>query len=180
MSSLSNPPLLPPPSSASESASSSREAVFRQSPLPYDESIETSPEPSEPAAPIKSSSAAVGTIGIGSSSSSSSISLSGSGQAQPSPSYSKQDPEPPPPYTEALSPLDSFVFTMAAAGGSSSIITQVQEGGRQLQPLGGQSACTLRSPTARLTVDADSSGTGEENLTLDLRYNSVTIRRGFF
>ena len=156
MSSPSNPSLLPPPSStSSEPASSSREAVFRRSPLPYDETVETSPEPPpEPAAPIKSSSAAVGSIGVGSSSSSSnssSSSLSGSGQAQPSPSYSKQDPEPPPPpYTEALSPLDSFVFAMATAGASSSIITQVQQGGPQLQSLGGQSACALpERPTNR-------------------------------
>ena len=56
--------------------------------------------------------------------------------SQPSPSYSKQDPEPPPPpYSEALSPLHSFVFSMATAGGSSSIITQVQQAGPQLNTL---------------------------------------------
>lgn len=78
----------------------------------------------------------------------------------PSPSYSKQDPEqPPPPYTEALSPLDSFVFSMAAAGGSGSIITQVQQGGPPLNSL------------------ADASGTGEENLTLDLRGTQFILSR---
>lgn len=36
--------------------------------------------------------------------------------------------EPPPPYTEGSSPLHSFNFIMAAAGGAASIITQVQQG----------------------------------------------------
>ncbi|KAF8249346.1 hypothetical protein K440DRAFT_599124 [Wilcoxina mikolae CBS 423.85] len=48
---------------------------------------------------------------------------------------------------------------MAAAAGSSSIITQVQQGGPQLQSLG------------------DSSGTGEENLTLDLRGTQFVLSR---
>lgn len=39
------------------------------------------------------------------------------------------DREPPPPYTEGSSPLDSFTYVMAAAGGAASIITQVQQGG---------------------------------------------------
>jgi dipeptidyl-peptidase III len=37
------------------------------------------------------------------------------------------DGEPPPPYTEGSSPLDSFTYVMAAAGGAASIITQVQQ-----------------------------------------------------
>ncbi|KAI5788124.1 hypothetical protein FPQ18DRAFT_262692 [Pyronema domesticum] len=48
---------------------------------------------------------------------------------------------------------------MAAAGGSSSIITQVQQGGPPLQSLG------------------DASGTGEENLTLDLRGTPFILSR---
>lgn len=40
-----------------------------------------------------------------------------------------EDSEPPPPYTEGSSPLDSFTYVMAAAGGAASIITQVQQGG---------------------------------------------------
>ena len=36
--------------------------------------------------------------------------------------------EPPPPYTEGSSPLSSFNYIMAAAGGAASIITQVQQG----------------------------------------------------
>jgi ATP-binding cassette subfamily F protein 3 len=39
------------------------------------------------------------------------------------------DGEPPPPYTEGSSPLPSFTYVMATAGGPASIITQVQQGG---------------------------------------------------
>jgi len=50
------------------------------------------------------------------------------------------DGEPPPPYTEGSSPLDSFSYVMAAAGGAASIITQVQQtGGPPINTLGGQS-----------------------------------------
>ncbi|KAL8992071.1 MAG: hypothetical protein Q9169_007395 [Polycauliona sp. 2 TL-2023] len=44
-------------------------------------------------------------------------------------SHSVEEKEPPPPYTEGLSPLSSFTYTMAAAGGAASIITQVPQGG---------------------------------------------------
>lgn len=48
------------------------------------------------------------------------------------------DGEPPPPYTEGYSPLDSFTYVMAAAGGAASIITQVQQtGGPPINTLGG-------------------------------------------
>ena len=48
------------------------------------------------------------------------------------------DGEPPPPYTEGFSPLDSFTYVMAAAGGAASIITQVQQtGGPPINTLGG-------------------------------------------
>lgn len=40
-----------------------------------------------------------------------------------------EEGEPPPPYTEGSSPLDSFTYLMAATGGPTSIITQVQQGG---------------------------------------------------
>ncbi|KAJ4293862.1 hypothetical protein N0V88_005376 [Collariella sp. IMI 366227] len=52
-------------------------------------------------------------------------------------SSSKDDEaEPPPAYEEGSSPLYSFTYLMAAAGGASSIITQVQQGGPALNPLG--------------------------------------------
>jgi len=48
------------------------------------------------------------------------------------------DGEPPPPYTEGSSPLESFTYVMAAAGGPASIITQVQQTpGPPINPLGG-------------------------------------------
>lgn len=47
------------------------------------------------------------------------------------------DGEPPPPYTESSSPLDSFTYLMAAAGGPASLITQVQQGGPPINTLGG-------------------------------------------
>lgn len=49
------------------------------------------------------------------------------------------DEEPPPPYTEGSSPLDSFTYVMAAAGGAASIITQVQQtAGPPINTLGGK------------------------------------------
>ncbi|KAB8339189.1 hypothetical protein FH972_022124 [Carpinus fangiana] len=68
------------------------------------------------------------------------------------------DGEPPPPYTEGSSPLDSFTYVMAAAGGPTSIITQVQQGGAQpLNALG--------------NVGSD------ENITLELRGQRFTLSR---
>jgi dipeptidyl-peptidase III len=52
------------------------------------------------------------------------------------------DGEPPPPYTEGSSPLDSFNYVMAAAGGAASIITQVQQTGPPINSLGGETAET--------------------------------------
>lgn len=46
--------------------------------------------------------------------------------------------EPPPAYTEGYSPLLSFTYLMAAAGGASSIITQVQQGGAPINTIGGR------------------------------------------
>ncbi|KAK1448922.1 dipeptidyl-peptidase III [Colletotrichum melonis] len=44
--------------------------------------------------------------------------------------------EPPPAYSEGPSPLQSFAFLMATAGGASSIITQVQQGGPPINAIG--------------------------------------------
>ncbi|PHH85510.1 hypothetical protein CDD83_318 [Cordyceps sp. RAO-2017] len=46
------------------------------------------------------------------------------------------DAEPPPAYSEGDSPLQSFAFVMSAAGGASSIITQVQQGGPPINAIG--------------------------------------------
>jgi hypothetical protein len=49
-----------------------------------------------------------------------------------------EDSEPPPAYSEGSSPLDSFTYLMAAAGGAASILTQVQQGGpAPINTLGG-------------------------------------------
>lgn len=54
-------------------------------------------------------------------------------------SYKKdEDSEPPPAYTEGSSPLLSFTYLMAAAGGAASILTQVQQGGPPINTLGGK------------------------------------------
>jgi hypothetical protein len=59
------------------------------------------------------------------------------------------DGEPPPPYTEGSSPLDSFTYVMAAAGGAASIITQVQQtGGPPINALGSWS--TLSMPVSAI------------------------------
>ncbi|KAF2842552.1 hypothetical protein M501DRAFT_927268, partial [Patellaria atrata CBS 101060] len=67
------------------------------------------------------------------------------------------DGEPPPPYTEGSSPLESFTYVMATAGGPASIITQVQQGGAQ--------------PINSLAGGVD------ENITLDLRGTRFTLSR---
>lgn len=54
------------------------------------------------------------------------------------PSSKDEDLEPPPAYSEGPSPLHSFAFVMATAGGASSIITQVQQGGPPTSTLGGE------------------------------------------
>ena len=68
--------------------------------------------------------------------------------------------EPPPPYNEGSSPLESFAYVMAAAGGAASIITQVQQ--------------TAGPPI-------NSLGAGEvgpdEHITLDLRGTRFTLSR---
>jgi len=48
-----------------------------------------------------------------------------------------EDSEPPPAYSEGSSPLESFTYVMASAGGPASIITQVQQGGPPINTLGG-------------------------------------------
>lgn len=69
------------------------------------------------------------------------------------------DGEPPPPYTEGSSPLDAFTYVMAAAGGPSSIITQVQQtAGPPINTLGGDIG-------------------NDEHITLDLRGTRFTLSR---
>lgn len=72
-------------------------------------------------------------------------------------SKKEDDNDPPPAYTEGSSPLLSFNYTMAAAGGAASILTQVQQGGPPINTLG--------------DVGAD------ENITMDLRGTRFTLSR---
>ncbi|RYO79100.1 hypothetical protein DL766_009310 [Monosporascus sp. MC13-8B] len=65
--------------------------------------------------------------------------------------------EPPPAYEEGDSPLLSFTYLMAAAGGTSSIITQVQQGGPNINAIG--------------DVGAD------ETITMDLRGTRFVLSR---
>lgn len=67
------------------------------------------------------------------------------------------DSEPPPAYEEGFSPLQSFTYLMAAAGGASSIITQVQQGGPPINSIG--------------DVGAD------ETITMDLRGTRFMLSR---
>ncbi|KAI5866086.1 hypothetical protein GGS23DRAFT_594238 [Durotheca rogersii] len=73
-------------------------------------------------------------------------------------SHKLDDPsEPPPAYSEGDSPLLSFTYLMAAAGGASSIITQVQQGGPPINAIG--------------DVGAD------ETITMDLRGTRFVLSR---
>ncbi|KNG51472.1 P-loop containing nucleoside triphosphate hydrolase protein [Stemphylium lycopersici] len=67
------------------------------------------------------------------------------------------DGEPPPPYSEGSSPLESFTYVMASAGGPASIITQVSQtsAGPPINTLGGS----------------------DENITLELRGTRFTLSR---
>ncbi len=60
-------------------------------------------------------------------------------KGQASRSAKDDEAEPPPAYSEGSSPLLSFTYLMAAAGGASSIITQVQQGAPPINTLGGES-----------------------------------------
>jgi hypothetical protein len=82
------------------------------------------------------------------------------------------DGEPPPPYSEGSSPLQSFTYVMASAGGPASIITQVsQSAGASLNALGGTTR-NVHWPWVSLTVIG---GGSDENVTLDLRYRPRRI-----
>lgn len=70
-------------------------------------------------------------------------------------SGSEDETEPPPAYSEGPSPLRSFTFVMAAAGGVSSIITQVQQGGPPISALGGKATQSILSHVAEIDLVTD-------------------------
>ncbi|RFU36314.1 hypothetical protein B7463_g46, partial [Scytalidium lignicola] len=73
-------------------------------------------------------------------------------------SKKEEDNEPPPAYSLGTSPLESFTYLMAAAGGAASIITQVQQGG---------------APPINTLGDVGP----DENITMDLRGTKFTLSR---
>ncbi|KAJ5718115.1 dipeptidyl peptidase 3, partial [Penicillium malachiteum] len=87
------------------------------------------------------------------------------------------DDEPPPPYTEGYSPLESFTYVMAAAGGASSIITQVQQTGgppiNTLGDIGGDEHITLDLRGTRFTLSRDELLTLPEFVLLSLFPNGL-------
>ncbi|KAK2760970.1 hypothetical protein FQN54_002212 [Arachnomyces sp. PD_36] len=87
------------------------------------------------------------------------------------------DGEPPPPYTEGSSPLDSFTYVMAAAGGAASIITQVQQTGgppiNTLGDIGGDEHITLELRGTRFTLSRDELLTLPEFVLLSLFPNGL-------
>ncbi|KAJ5081445.1 general stress response protein Whi2, partial [Penicillium alfredii] len=90
---------------------------------------------------------------------------------------SADDGEPPPPYTEGYSPLESFTYVMAAAGGASSIITQVQQTGgppiNTLGDIGGDEQITLDLRGIRFTLSRDELLTLPEFVLLSLFPNGL-------
>ncbi|CAD6572969.1 MAG: hypothetical protein ASARMPREDX12_005611 [Alectoria sarmentosa] len=88
-----------------------------------------------------------------------------------------EDSEPPPPYTEGSSPLDSFTYVMAAAGGAASIITQVQQGGpapvNTLADVGADEHITLDLRGTRFTLSRDELLTLPEFVLLSLFPNGL-------
>ncbi|KAJ6164294.1 dipeptidyl peptidase 3 [Penicillium chermesinum] len=90
---------------------------------------------------------------------------------------SSDDAEPPPPYTEGFSPLESFSYVMAAAGGASSIITQVQQtGGPPINTLGGtasEAQTLIMTRGTRFTLSRDELLTLPEFVLLSLFPNGL-------
>ncbi|KAJ5320462.1 hypothetical protein N7508_000745, partial [Penicillium antarcticum] len=93
------------------------------------------------------------------------------------PGKSSDDGEPPPPYEEGYSPLESFTYVMAAAGGASSIITQVQQTGgppiNTLGDIGGDEHITLDLRGTRFTLSRDELLTLPEFVLLSLFPNGL-------
>ncbi|PHH65966.1 hypothetical protein CDD81_914 [Ophiocordyceps australis] len=86
------------------------------------------------------------------------------------------DSEPPPAYSEGDSPLRSFAFVMSAAGGASSIITQVQQNGPPLNSLadvGGDETITMDLRGTRFVLSRDELLTLPEFVLLSLFPNGL-------
>ncbi|KAK4190822.1 hypothetical protein QBC35DRAFT_449013 [Podospora australis] len=87
-----------------------------------------------------------------------------------------EEAEPPPAYEEGYSPLQSFTYLMAAAGGASSIITQVQQGGppiNTLSDVGADETITMDLRGTRFTLSRDELLTLPEFVLLSLFPNGL-------
>ena len=84
-------------------------------------------------------------------------------------SKAAEESEPPPPYTEGSSPIDSFTYVMAAAGGPTSIITQASQGvAAPVNTLAGKVIVTKLE--IKIVADIFVADVGaDEHITLDLR-----------
>lgn len=87
------------------------------------------------------------------------------------------DAEPPPAYSEGPSPLHTFTYLMAAAGGASSIITQVQQGGpgpvNAIGDVGADESITMDLRGTRFTLSRDELLTLPEFVLLSLFPNGL-------
>ncbi|KAK7747311.1 hypothetical protein SLS53_001564 [Cytospora paraplurivora] len=86
------------------------------------------------------------------------------------------DAEPPPAYSEGYSPLQAFSYIMAAAGGASSIITQVQQGGPPINTLadvGADETITMDLRGTRFVLSRDELLTLPEFVLLSLFPNGL-------
>ncbi|KAF4595797.1 Aryl-alcohol oxidase [Ophiocordyceps camponoti-floridani] len=91
-------------------------------------------------------------------------------------SRKEDDSEPPPAYSEGDSPLLSFAFVMSAAGGPSSIITQVQQGGPPVNAIGdvgADEAITMDLRGTRFVLSRDELLTLPEFVLLSLFPNGL-------
>ncbi|KAI5295225.1 hypothetical protein KEM52_002002, partial [Ascosphaera acerosa] len=91
-----------------------------------------------------------------------------------------RDGDPPPPYSEGLSPLRSFTYTMAAAGGAASILTQVQQVSSGLVAPEGSLELVPELRADLWVVWRERTGIeppGDEQLLLDLRGTRFTLTR---
>lgn len=179
-SSLSAPSPLPPPQYPSSEASTSR-------PPPFSSVCDSLENPSEPAHDPRSA-ITVAVAGISPAAPSYASLASGFSAEQSVPtsfdqpfsetkralprdtkggSSGKEDnAEPPPAYSEGPSPLQSFAFLMATAGGASSIITQVQQGGPPINAIGGEFLLD-QDESVHTNVMADVGA--DETIAMDLR-----------
>ncbi|KAL8736212.1 MAG: hypothetical protein Q9166_000367 [cf. Caloplaca sp. 2 TL-2023] len=89
---------------------------------------------------------------------------------------SAEEKEPPPPYTEGTSPLGSFTYLMAAAGGPASIITQYDPASLQyMLDFFRTVAQTIPSSSPSPTTDAPSTDTNMQGSARDMLQDRAGI-----